>query len=62
MNAGLCDLCVWSRQVPAANSSFVMCARGLTDRAYPKYPVLPVRACRGFAPLAPPEPPPEDAS
>jgi hypothetical protein len=48
VDSGLCRLCIWSRQVSAAVSTFTMCTRGLTDPAYPKYPVLPVAACRGY--------------
>lgn len=38
------------RLVPAPRTTFVMCTRGLTDPAYPKYPPLPVRACAGVEP------------
>jgi hypothetical protein len=42
--------------VRGAASIFVMCTRGLTDPAYPKYPRLPVRNCAGFEPGTPPDP------
>lgn len=50
VDAGLCSQCAWSRRVPAAVSTFIMCNRALTDAAFAKYPPLPVRACRGFEP------------
>jgi hypothetical protein len=50
VDAGLCGQCAWSRRVPAAVSTFIMCTRALTDAAFAKYPPLPVRACRGFEP------------
>jgi len=52
VDAGLCGYCAWSRRVPAAVSTFIMCTRALTDAAFVKYPPLPVRACRGFEPAA----------
>ena len=52
VDAGLCGQCAWSRRVPAAVSTFIMCTRALTDAAFAKYPPLPVRACRGFEPAA----------
>jgi hypothetical protein len=51
VDAGLCGQCAWSRRVPAAVSTFIMCTRALTDAAFAKYPALPVRACRGFEPV-----------
>ncbi len=56
MEAGLCGQCAWSRPVVGAASTFIMCTRGLTDPAFPKYPVLPVLACRGYEPVAVPPP------
>ena len=50
VDAGLCGQCAWSRRVPAAASTFIMCSRAMTDAAFAKYPPLPVRACRGFEP------------
>jgi hypothetical protein len=37
--------------VTAARSTFVLCARGLTDPAYAKYPRLPVLGCPGYEPI-----------
>jgi hypothetical protein len=48
--AGLCETCRHARLVTARRSTFVLCGRGLTDPAYPKYPPLPVRACAGCEP------------
>jgi hypothetical protein len=47
---GLCESCAWKREVVTPRSSFVLCARGLTDPAYAKYPRLPVRVCPGHEP------------
>jgi hypothetical protein len=47
--AGLCDTCSHQRLVRnTRGSSFSLCERSQTDRAYPKYPRLPVRECRGW--------------
>ena len=59
-SAGLCEHCRHARRIPAARSTFVLCARGLSDPAYPKYPVLPVRRCAGVEPL-PVAPAPEES-
>jgi hypothetical protein len=49
MGAGLCDTCVHCRLIRSDRGSvFVMCLRGLTDPAYPKYPRLPVLNCAGY--------------
>lgn len=48
---GLCESCTWKRDVAAARSTFVLCARGLTDPAYARYPRLPVLACPGYEPI-----------
>lgn len=60
VNAGLCGQCAWSRRVPAAVSTFIMCTRALTDAAFAKYPPLPVCACRGFEPAPATAPPTEE--
>jgi hypothetical protein len=49
---GLCESCRWQREVSTARSTFVLCARGLTDPAFAKYPRLPVRECPGHEPVA----------
>jgi hypothetical protein len=47
--AGLCDSCVHQRKIHnTRGSSFSLCARSKTDRAYPRYPRLPVRECAGY--------------
>jgi hypothetical protein len=49
--AGLCDQCAWHREIRTDRGSlFILCRRGLTDPAWPKYPRLPVFACAGFEP------------
>jgi predicted CoA-binding protein len=45
---GLCHDCRHARQVPAADTTYWLCRRSVTDPSFPKYPALPVRVCRGF--------------
>jgi hypothetical protein len=49
LRAGLCDDCLHRHIVDSGRSKFLLCRRGLTDPAYPKYPPLPVLACPGYA-------------
>jgi hypothetical protein len=47
--AGLCESCVYRKDIRSDRGSvFIMCQRGLTDAAFPKYPRLPVLRCAGF--------------
>ncbi len=47
--AGLCETCVWARQVPNARGSvFWLCKRAETDARFRKYPPLPVMECVGW--------------
>jgi hypothetical protein len=47
--AGLCDSCVHQRIVNTTHgSSFSLCERSRTDKAYPRYPRLPVTRCAGY--------------
>jgi hypothetical protein len=46
---GLCATCAHQKEIRSdCGSVFVMCLRGLTDAAYPKYPRLPVLRCPGY--------------
>jgi hypothetical protein len=48
---GLCATCAHRKEIRSDRGSvFVMCLRGLTDPAYPKYPRLPVLRCPGYEP------------
>jgi hypothetical protein len=50
--AGLCDNCAHRKEIRSDRGSlFILCRRGLTDNAWPKYPRLPVLRCNGFEPL-----------
>ena len=45
---GLCDSCRHQRLVGnTRGSTFSLCERSRTDRAYPKYPRVPVLTCPG---------------
>jgi hypothetical protein len=49
MSAGLCDTCIHQKLVKnTRGSTFSMCERSKTDKAFPKYPRLPVAKCRGY--------------
>jgi hypothetical protein len=49
--AGLCETCCHCQSIRSDRGGvFLMCRRGLTDPAYPKYPRLPVVQCAGFNP------------
>jgi hypothetical protein len=49
VGAGLCEGCVWTRELRnRAGSRFLFCRRSLQDRSFPRYPTLPVAACAGF--------------
>jgi hypothetical protein len=49
--AGLCETCIHRKEIRNDRGSvFIMCLRGLTDPAYPKYPRLPVLQCAGHEP------------
>lgn len=51
--AGLCPACLWHKEIRSDRGSvFLLCRRGLTDPAWPKYPRLPVLSCAGFEPDA----------
>jgi hypothetical protein len=51
---GLCETCIHHKRIKNDRGSiFIMCSRGLTDNAYPKYPRLPVLQCAGFEPIPP---------
>ncbi len=49
--AGLCDSCVHQRLVGnTRGSTFSLCERSRTDKAYPRYPRTPVLSCPGHEP------------
>jgi len=50
-DSGLCATCAHQKEIRSDRGSvFVMCLRGLTDPAWPKYPRLPVLRCSGYEP------------
>jgi len=55
MSAGLCDTCIHQKLIRnTRGSTFSMCGRSKSDRAFPKYPRLPVAKCRGYEKLSGP--------
>jgi hypothetical protein len=49
LHNGLCENCARSKEIRSDRGSlFILCTRGLTDPAWPKYPRLPVLRCTGF--------------
>jgi hypothetical protein len=50
-DTGLCAACMHRKEIRSDRGTvFIMCLRGLTDPAYPKYPRLPVLHCPGYEP------------
>ena len=51
--AGLCETCIHRKEIRNDRGGvFIMCLRGLTDPAFPKYPRLPVLQCVGYEPTS----------
>ena len=49
LRPNLCDTCTYCKVIRSDRGSvFMLCRRGLTDSAWPKYPRLPVLRCAGF--------------